>query len=33
MLCSANAPGAAVIPIETIAKRTNKELTVLLFIR
>jgi hypothetical protein len=32
MLCSANALGAAVIPIETIAKRTNKELTVLLFI-
>jgi hypothetical protein len=31
--CSANAPGAAVIPIETIAKRTNKELIVLLFIR
>jgi hypothetical protein len=32
MLCSANAIGA-VIPIETIAKRTNKELIVLLFIR
>ena len=31
--CSANALGAAVIPIETIAKRTNKELRVLLFIR